>query len=56
MKQQTLFSLMLVTDYIKFMCKAVVRGGGLFPWLIDNVSRALRWMWVTGATPQHSGH
>ncbi|XP_044766429.1 N-alpha-acetyltransferase 60 isoform X2 [Coccinella septempunctata] len=34
-----------IYDYIKFMCGKIVSGGGLFPWLMNNVNRAIEWIW-----------
>ncbi|KAK9881494.1 hypothetical protein WA026_016376 [Henosepilachna vigintioctopunctata] len=34
-----------IYDYIKFMCGKLARGGGFFPWLVDNMNRAIDWMW-----------
>lgn len=32
-------------DYIKIFCGKVMRGGGLFPWILNSMNKALQWMW-----------
>lgn len=32
-------------DYIKFMCGKLARGGGLFPWIVENMGKAIDWVW-----------
>ncbi|GJQ84267.1 hypothetical protein Trydic_g2931 [Trypoxylus dichotomus] len=43
-------------DYIKYMCIAVFRGGGLFPWIIGNISKAIDWIWKSPRHPQPQQH
>lgn len=45
-----------IYDYIKFMCGAVVSGGGLFPWLVGNLTKALQWVWSPGTISEHPDH
>lgn len=50
------FSLMPSTDYVKFMCGAVVSGGGLFPWLMGSLTKAIQWVWSPGTITEHAEH
>ncbi|XP_022915756.1 N-alpha-acetyltransferase 60 isoform X2 [Onthophagus taurus] len=40
-------------DYIKYVCVTLFRGGGLFPWLVGNVSKALGWIWTSQTDQEH---
>lgn len=32
-------------DYVRYVCTTVASGGGLLPWLLAGMSRALEWVW-----------
>lgn len=34
-----------VIDYIKCMCRKVINGVGLFPWVLIRLNRVLNWVW-----------
>lgn len=38
------------------MCGAVISGGGLFPWLVGNISKAINWVWTPNSMSQYPGH
>ncbi|XP_019871357.1 N-alpha-acetyltransferase 60 isoform X1 [Aethina tumida] len=42
-----------IYDYIKFMCGRVVKGAGLFPWVLLNVNKAIQWIWKRKSSQQH---
>ncbi|XP_017778050.1 PREDICTED: N-alpha-acetyltransferase 60 [Nicrophorus vespilloides] len=42
-------------DYVKFVCKTVVRGGGIFPWILNSFSRFFYWS-VANEEQEHSEH
>jgi hypothetical protein len=46
-------SLIVFTDYVKFMCGKVLSGGGFFPWILLSVNRAIQWIWSSKSNSQH---